>query len=71
MIKSIQSIYGREIKVGDNFKDYFHGDYTNEKIVTKIVEFIEEKNNGLVYQIIFRDGTDITTSYRNLSRIDE
>ncbi len=65
MIKNIKTIYGKEIKVGDDFKNYFNGDYTTEKIVSEI----KETQNGVVYQIIFRDGTMIETSYKNLSKI--
>lgn len=66
-IKNIQTIYGKEIKVGDNFRDYFYGFYNDEKIVTAI----NEKNNELTYQIIFRDGSMIETSYRNLAKIND
>ncbi len=67
MIKNIQTIYGREINVGDDFRDYFYGVYETEKIVSEIKEI----NNGLTYQIIFRDGSMVETSYRNLAKIND
>lgn len=66
--KSLSTIYGKEIKIGDNFKDYFQGNYNSGE---KIVSEIKETNNGLNYQIIFQDGSIIETSYRNLAKINE
>lgn len=68
MIKNIQTIYGREINIGDDFKDYFHGDYNSGE---KVVSEIRETNNALTYQIIFQDGSMIETSYRNLAKIND
>lgn len=50
MIKNISNIYGKEIKIGDNFKDYIQGEYNSGE---KIVSEIKEVDEGLKYQIIF------------------
>lgn len=68
MIKNIQTIWGKEINIGDDFKSDFIGDFNSGE---KVVVEIKEIDKGLNYQIIFRDGSMIETSYKNLAKIND
>ena len=69
MIKHIQTINWQEINVGDDLKNNFPEENFNngEKVITEI----REVNKGLNYQIFFKDGTMIETSFRKLTKIND
>lgn len=67
MITSIITTYGQRINIGDNYKNYFSGDFVNEKIVVSIYQTI----NSLIYRVLFKDDTYVDIDYQNISKINE